>query len=383
MPKKNILIITGTRSDYGLLKPIIEGVLKSKILKLHLLVTGMHTLKKYGLTLKEIKKDKIPIAGFVPISEKDDMLSALAKELNGINKYCLNNRIDLVIAQGDRDEPFAGAIVAGHLGIPVAHIHGGDVTGPTVDEYIRHAITKFSHLHFTVSRKSRQRVIKLGEEKWRVFNVGAPGLDILRTMSYKNKGDLADQLNINPSKKWFLIVQHPTHLEKIGIKDQIVPTLAAIKSFDAEKIIIYPNSDSGSNVFIREINKYHRKEGFYIHKNLSRETYANLLKCADVLIGNSSSGILEAGYLKLPVVNIGNRQEDRECGQNVIHVGYNTAGIQTAIRTALSPKFKDICKKVNHPYGRGRAGLKIVTAIEENVKSKKLLNKGFTYAKTT
>src|SRR3989344_378118 len=224
--KKNVLIVTGTRAEYGLLKPVMRALLKSKKFSPKFLVTGMHTLKKFGLTLNEIKKDRMPIAAVVPVGEKDSMLEILAKEIRGISNYCEKNkaksrtelrsgaRVDLIFVLGDIAPALAGAIVGTHLKIPVAHINGGDVSGAGPDEFIRHAITKFSHIHFTSYAPNAKRVLALGEERWRVFNVGATGLDGLSKIKYSSKKELAKKINLDPNKKWFFVVHHPAPLDK-------------------------------------------------------------------------------------------------------------------------------------------------------------------------
>jgi UDP-N-acetylglucosamine 2-epimerase (non-hydrolysing)/GDP/UDP-N,N'-diacetylbacillosamine 2-epimerase (hydrolysing) len=376
---KNIVVITGTRADYGLLKPVIEAINKISNLRLQLLVTGMHTLKKYGQTLNEIKKDKIKIASIISVSENDDMLSSLAKEILGIKKYCQKNKVDLIVLLGDRHEQLAGAIVAGHLNIPIAHIHGGDATAGVIDDSVRHAITKFSHLHFTVSEFSQERVVKLGEENWRVFNTGSPGLDSLEKINYLNRSQLAEMLKLKEKERWFLVLQHPAFLEETEIKKQFVGTLAAVNNFSGEKIIIYPNSDTGSQIFINEIEKLRKKKDVKIFKSLSRQIYVSLLKEVEVLVGNSSSGMIEAGYFKLPVVNIGERQFGREHGKNVLDLNYNEREIEQAIRKALSQKFKQICKNSHHPYGSGGTGEQIIKIISKMLNKKELLQKRFTY----
>ena len=378
--KKKILVITGTRAEYGLLKSTINGIQASKFLSLCLVVTGMHTIRKHGYTINDIKRDDVPIAYIVPVAEKDDMLSALSKEILGIEKVCQREKPAAILVLGDRDEPFAAAIVGGHLKIPVLHIHGGDVTGYVIDDYIRHAITKFSHLHFTVSQKSYERVIKLGEEKWRVFKVGAPGLDNLRQRRYFSREELAKKLEMDVKKKWLLVLQHPTPLDKVPAIEQIRPTLKAAAELPVEKIVIYPNNDTGAETIIKGINNYKNRADFHIYENFDRQTYLSLLKNCDALIGNSSSGIIEAGFFQLPVVNIGYRQLGRECGVNVIHVDYNQKRIESAIRRALSIKFKRRCKRLASFYGQGQAGKKIVKIIERNIDNPELFYKKFTYA---
>ncbi len=378
---KKILIITGTRAEYGLLKSTIERIMKSKILSLCLVATGMHTLKEYGNTMEDIKKDRVPVNYVVPILKSDDMLSALSKEIEGIKNICLKEKPAAILVLGDRDEPFAGAIVGGHLKIPVFHIHGGDVSGYSVDDYIRQAITKFSHLHFTASQKSYERVLSSGEEKWRVFKVGAPGLDILNKISYLSKDQLAAKFNLKTDKKWLVVLQHPTPLDKIAIKDQIEPTLKAVATIPAEKIIIYPNSDTGSDIFIKVIKKYKQNKDFFIFKNLDRSVYLSLLKNSDALVGNSSSGIIEAGFFHLPVVDIGNRQLGRERENNVIEALYDYHQVKIAINKAFSSKFKKHCNNTKNPYGSGQAAKKIIKIIEDNIDKPELFYKKFNYGK--
>lgn len=378
-----IIAITGTRADYGLLKPVLDRVMNSKRLDLKLIVTRMHNLKKYGSTINEIRRDNFPIAKIVKILKHDNILTALTKEIKEIENYCLKEKPDLFLLQGDRDEQLAGAIVASHLKIPIAHVHGGDISGSyTIDDANRHAITKFSHLHFTASEKSKRRVLQMGEERWRVLCVGAPGLDNLKEISYLSRKELGKKLKLDPDKKWFLAVHHPTPLDKIPTLLQIKPLLKSLSGLNDEKILIYPNSDSGSSAFIEEIEKYQERRGFHIFKNLPRNDYLNLLKVSDLLLGNSSSGILESTYFKIPTINIGNRQKNRECGSNVINSDYDSGSIDKAIKQALSTKFKEICNKSGHPYGQGGAGKKIVTAIEKHVKNDKLLYKEFNHVKS-
>ena len=324
------------------------------------------------LTEKEIMEN---------ISEKDDMLSALANEIVGIKEYCLKNKPDLILVNGDRDESFAGAIVSGHLKIPLAHIHGGDVTGLVVDEYIRHATTKFAHLHFTASPASYNRVLKLGEERSRVFYVGSVGLDRYSNMDFISKEKLSKKYNLDSGKKWFLVIHHPTPMDKILIKQQINPLLVLLADIEnTEKVVIYPNSDTGGKIFIEEINKYKNRRDFHIYPNVSLQDHASLMKNVSMLIGNSSSGIIEAAYFKLPVVNIGNRQGNRERDANVINSEYDQTSITKAINLVLSGSFLTKCRKIKSLYKSG-ASKKIVEIIENNINKEDLFLKKFTYAK--
>lgn len=366
--KLKVLVVTGTRAEYGLLRPVVMALKKSKQFEPALLVTGMHTLTKFGHTLDEIKRDHLKIASAVKISEKDDMLQSLSKEIAGISKYCKTHPVDLMLVLGDRDEPLAGAIVAAHLKVPVAHINGGDVSGKGVDESIRHAITKFSHLHFTSSKHNAKRVLALGEEPSRIFNVGATGLDSLKKIKYLSKKEVAKKFHLDLKKRWFLLVHHSTPLEATPLKAQIAPLLKSVSGYEAEIVIIYPNSDTGSDIFIKEIEKYSRKKNIHIFKNLPRRDYLNLLKTSNLLIGNSSSGIIESTYFKLPTIDIGSRQKNRERGANIIHSGYGENEVKSAVNKATSSKFKKLCAEAKSPYGAGDVSNKILNILEKHAR---------------
>jgi len=379
--KKSVLVVTGTRAEYGLLKPVIQELQTSKVLIPRVLVTGMHTLRRFGYTLHDIRHDKMPVTRVVPVGENDSMLTALSKEIRGIEAYCLKHRPDIILVLGDRDEPFAAAIIGGHLKIPVAHIHGGDVTGYVVDEPIRHSITKFSHLHFPVTRKSYQRVLKLGEEPWRVINAGSTALDTIDEVQKVKTEALAHKLGIRMGVPWFVVVHHPTPLDNVDFRQQIAPLFSVLSHFEAEKIVIFPNSDTGNEVFIREINTYSSRNDFHTFKTLDREYYIKLLMTSRILIGNSSSGIIESTFFKLPTINIGHRQDYRERGANILDCDYSAASINTAIKKASSPQFLQRCRTAKSPYGSGKASKKIVAVIEKHIDNPRLFSKKNTYAK--
>ena len=363
--KIQVLIVTGTRAEFGLLEPVMVEALKSPFLEPKFLVTGIHTLSTFGNTQEEIKIKGFPIAHTVTINESDDMTTALAKEITGINEYLKNNKTDLVVVLGDRPEPLAASIAAAYLKIPVAHINGGDVSGQGIDEFNRHAITRFSHFHFVSCAANKKRVSALGEEKWRIFNVGATGLDSLQKVNYLNLEELSLKYNLDTSQPWFLVLHHPTPLDQTPFEDQIKPILKATSKFNAEIFIIYPNSDTGHEIFTREIENYANKPKFQIHKSLTRADYLSILKNFNVLIGNSSSGIIESSYYKIPTINIGNRQNGRACGINVINVDYDEKKIEKAIKKAISKEFTILAKNAESPYGGGEVSKKIIRVIEK------------------
>lgn len=365
---KNILVISGTRAEFGLLKSTIDKLLLSKLLQPKLLVTGMHTLKKYGETINEIKKSNIIINHIVQITEHGEMLDWLSEEIIGIKNYCKNNKINCILVLGDRDEPFAGAIVGSHLGIPIAHIHGGDISGKNnVDDYIRNAITQLSNFHFAATKESSKRIINIRGDK-NVYIVGAPGIDAINDFSKISKETLAKKMNLSLKKKWIILLMHPVSLEKkVALKRQIQVVLKAIDKINEEIILIYPNSDTGSNTFIYEIEKMRKKSNIHIFKNIKKDIFLNLLTYANLLIGNSSSAIIESTYFHLPVVNIGNRQEGRERSTNIISVEYNSKNILKVIKKALSDEFIKISQNAKQLYGNGKAGKKIVSILEKNI----------------
>lgn len=372
-------MITGTRAEYGLLRPLIRAMQKSARLQPKVLVTGMHTLSKYGHTIDEIQRDKIHIAHVVAISEGDSMPQALAKEIKGIEWYCRKNRPDLIVVLGDRDESFAGAIVGGHLGIPVAHIHGGDKTGLIVDEYIRHATTKFSHLHFAATKTSARRIRLLGEEPGRVFVVGGPGLDDVRATKFLPKKIIAKYHELSPDSPWYVVLHHPASLDTTPFSQQIRSVLETMSVLKGEKIIVYPNSDAGSDVFLKEINRIKNRSDVHVFPNLSRAQFLNILKHSSLIIGNSSAGIIEAGYMRIPAVNVGLRQGMRERGTNVISCGYDKRSIGKAITRTTGKAFLKNLPRGAAVYGTGHAAEKIVRIIEKNIDRKDLFHKKLTY----
>lgn len=362
--KKKILCVSGTRADYGLLKPVISFMRRSKKIEPKVLATGMHTLKKFGNTVSLIKNDGLPLEAVVKISEKDHMLEALNKEISGIFAYCRKEDVGAILVLGDRDEAFAAAVVGIHLDIPVIHISGGDVSGPTVDHYLRNAITVFSKLHLVQTLESKKNVLKLGASPVNVFVVGSLGLENLQKVKLLSRLELGEMFGLDTKRKWFLFSLHPTPFEDRPIPDQINPALAALKSLAGEKIIIYPNSDTGGSFFIKKIEAMPKKKDFHIVPNLKQIVYFSLLKQCDVLIGNTSSGLTEAGFLKTPFVNIGNRQRGRERGANVISATYNASDIARAIKIALSKKFVKKMKKSRPVYKGGRVASNMVKLIE-------------------
>lgn len=384
--KRKIAVVTGSRAEYGILKPLLTTIDKSGSLELMLLVTGMHPLKKYGFTLKEIKKDGFKIAAIVRMyseneSDEDFYGKSLAKGVEGFTKVLARIRPDILVVFGDRLEPLAATLAAATLRIPIAHIQGGDKTDSGhIDEPIRHSITKFANIHFTATRKSSERLIKMGEEPWRVHKVGALGLDsVLRQLPISKKR-LAKELNVNLKKPFIVCVYHPVHLEKEIAGAQMHEVLEALKELKIQTVVLYPNNDLGSQEIIAEIRRHEDLPFIRVFKTLPHVEYLSLLRYASVLIGNSSSGIIEAPSLSLPVVNIGSRNVGREHTENVIFVRANKATIINAIKRTLYDKnLKKMARRCKNPYGDGKASDRIVKVLSKIKIDKKLLQKRMTY----
>ncbi len=367
--KKKVLIISGSRAEFGLIEPIFREMIKSKKLQPQLLVTGMHTLDQYGKTVKEITERGFEITHTVSISPNGTMLSWLGEEIRGISNYCVNNPADAILILGDRDEAFAGAIVGNHLGIPVAHIHGGDLSGKcTADDSVRNAITQLSSFHFTATAKSAQRIIKMRGDK-HVYIVGAPGIDMIKKSVWMTKNEIAKKYRLSVDKQWIVVLLHPAPIDKkTSLEKQIRTVVDAVNKIpSAEKIWIYPNSDTGSLIFIENIEKLSGKKNIHLYKNIVKVDFINFLRYAEVLIGNSSAGIIESAYFHLPVVDIGERQKGRERSSNVINTGYDTDEIIKAVNRACSNRFKRYCQKVKQIYGEGSAGNKITSILATNL----------------
>lgn len=383
--KRKIAVVTGTRAEYGILKPLLDEIEKSRFLQLELLVSGMHLLKDYGLTGKEIKKDGFREIVKVPMYEQKIDFSyygaALGQGIKNFIKIFSKTKPDILVILGDRLEPLAAALAAATLRIPIAHIHGGDKTDSGhIDESIRHAITRFAHIHFAPSEKCHKRLLKMGEESWRIYKVGALGLDSVLNTPFAQKKELFNKLKLNPNKKTILCLFHPVHLEAEKMGKQMKEIIGALKKLKTQSLIIYPNNDSGTLNIIGEIKKAENSGFIKTRFNLFHSDYVNLLRYADILIGNSSSGIVEAPSVKLPVVNIGSRNVGREHAENVIYVEAKEREILNAIKKGLSDKnFLKKVKKAKNPWGDGKTSKRIVKTLTEIELNDKLLQKKITY----
>lgn len=385
MKKKNVCVITGARSEYGIFRLLLKKIIESKLLELSLLVTGIHLLKEYGKTIEFIKEDNIPIAEIIPMYDEDDhskiyLGKAVGRAIIEFTKALDRIKPDLLLVLGDRYEPLAAVLAASTLSIPIAHIHGGDsVYQGQIDEQIRHAITKLAHIHFPATPKSYERIKMLGEEEWRIHMVGSPSIDMIFEEKLLNKKELCQKFGLNPTKKIVLCVQHPYIFESNQAGEQVNLTLKILKELNLQTIITYPNNDPGTELIIDAIESNQNVPYFKIYRNLNRIDYLSFLKNSDLLIGNSSSALIESPIFKLPVINIGNRNKGRESAENVINVPHDYSEIKKSIYKALSDEFKIFCQKVKNPYGDGKASERIVKILEKIKIDKQLLIKKLSY----
>lgn len=379
--QREVLVLTGTRAEYGLLKSSMEAIQEHESLTLSVVATGMHLSHRHGLTVKEIREDGFNIDQEVLMQIDGDSGIAMAKSLGvgtmGLADAFANLDPDIVLLLGDRDEALAGALVGAHANIPVAHIHGGDAMhGATVDDSIRHAITKFAHVHFPASELSGERIRNMGEEEWRITVSGAPGLDDILSGEYDTPDSVLEKYDLDPDRPLILVVQHPVTTQPGNASDQMAATLNAVESFDAQRVLIYPNADAGGDQMIQLIESRSLDEDTRTFRSLPREEYLGLMAAADVMVGNSSSGIIEAPSFGLPVVDVGPRQEGRERAANTLSVPHERDEIQETIAKCLTDdSFRKQAAACPNPYDYGGAGKRICERLADIEIDERLLRK--------
>ena len=365
---RKITVVTGSRSEYSLLYWIIKGIHEDPDLELQLIVTGMHLSPEFGLTVNEIERDGFPIVERVEMLLSSDTETAIASSTGlgmiGFAKVYERFRPDILVVLGDRFEVLSAVSASIPFRIPVAHIHGGESTEGLIDESIRNAVTKMSHIHFTATEKYKKRVIQMGEKPDNVFSYGAPGLDNITSLNLLNKDDLLKVLKLDEQEKIGIVTYHPVTLEENTAEKQMSELLEALKLFkDIFWIFTLPNADTGGRVImmkIKEFTHYNPKRG-KAFQSLGQLRYLSLLKNAAVMVGNSSSGLIEAPSFELPVVNIGDRQLGRIRAENVLDVREcEIEPIAAAINKAIVPEMKKSLQGLKNPYGDGHTSEKIV-----------------------
>jgi len=380
---RKIAVITGTRAEYGPLKILMDAIEKDEELELMSIITGMHLLPAFGNTYKSVEKD-FPKSVKIPMKLTgdglDDMAFYLADGIKNFTSFFSKNKPDIVVIAGDRSEALAASLAALYLNIPIAHINGGDVSGGMIDESIRHSITKMAHIHLAHSRPNANRIKKMGEDPKRIFVTGTLAIESILNITLPNRERLFQKFNLNPNEMTFLVVQHPIPtLEDKGF-NQMKELFLSLDELKAQTILIYPNCDAGCNKLIALIEKYKDRDYLYAFKNLDHGDYIGFMNTVDIMIGNSSSGIIEAPTLKTPVLNIGNRQSGRERSDNIINVNPDKEGILKATELILNDEdFKKKVKNCKNKFGEGDASKKIVDVLKNIEINSQLLQKQITY----
>ena len=368
---RTIAVVTGTRADYSYLKPLMDEIQKDKSLHLLTIITGMHLLAKYGDTFKLVEREfpssvkiEMPLDG----DQLIDMASYLSVGIKNFSDFLNVNSPDILLVLGDRTESLAAALAAVYLNIPLAHVNGGDVSGTTIDESIRHVITKLAHIHFAHTKENAKRIIKMGENPNRVFVTGALTIDAIYQIIKVTKKDIFNAYNLNPLKKTILAVQHPITTLKDRGYSQMEELVEALDELNYQTLMIYPNCDAGGNKFIELIEKYKDNRNFHIIKNMPHSDYVNIMSHVDLMIGNSSSGIIESPSFNIPVINLGSRQQGRERSENILDVFPDKNKIIESIDFVFNDSiFKDKVKSCKNIFGDGTASKKIVNILK-NIK---------------
>ena len=384
---RHVLSVTGIRSEYDILYPVYQAISSHPELSLSIIVTGAHLSPSYGLTIEQIRKDGFPIAACVEnLVEGDrdyDRLKGAAIQLTGLASEVHRLRPDILLAFGDREEAINVAYVGSYLNIPVCHISGGDRVIGNVDDQVRHAVTKLSHLHLTTNEESKTRILRMGEQPFRVFDVGNPGLDRIAETPKMGRDELLKWYGFKEDsfhQPLILLIQHSLSSEISDAYGQMKATMEAVKALQFNTVISYPNSDPGSRDIIRCLHESESLPFIRIFKNIPRLEFVNTLRHASCLVGNSSAGLLEAPFLKLPVVNTGNRQKGRLHAENVQFVPQDTEAIKEAIKKAcFDEDYRKVVSQCLSPYGDGHAAEKIVKILAEVKLDKDFRIKDITY----
>ena len=380
---KRIGVVTVSRSDYGHLRPVLEALRRAPDLELLLLVAGMHLASEFGLTVRDIEADGFPISARVEMLGGGDTPEAVAaatgRGVAGFGEAFARLRPDVVVALGDRFEMLAAAVAALPFALPVAHIHGGEVSEGAMDNQIRHAITKLAHLHFASAEPHARRIAAMGEEPWRIHTVGAPGLDRLATTEPLPRAALARELGLPEAGPWLLVTFHPVTLEYRDTAAHIDELLAALEKTDGFIVITYPNADTAGRLIIERIEEFagRHPRRCRLAKSLGERLYLSLLRHADLMIGNSSSGLIEAPSFGLPVVNVGSRQRGRLRGANVIDVEPSREDILRGIEAAQALPFRVRARAAANPYGDGHAAPRVVDVLRSVPVDAQLVQKRF------
>ncbi len=384
--KRLVLGITGIRSEYDIMSSVFRAIANHPNLDLQVVVTGAHLSDTFGLTANEVHSD-----GFVVVDEIESLLNGdqassrvkgLAIQLQGLVQTVVRCRPDILLVLGDREESMTTALVGAYMNIVVAHIAGGDRVIGNVDDQVRHAVTKLAHIHLVTNSESAERILRLGEQPFRVFNVGNPGLDRLLEVPKIDSLALSQSLGfpIVDGAPLLLVIQHVISTEINQAYNQMRTTLEAVRDLGIFTILSYPNSDAGGQQMIKAIHEFETLPNLYTAKNIPRLEFVNLMRRASCLLGNSSAGILEAPLLKLPVVNVGNRQQGRLHAGSVQFVQHDKDQIIQAVQRAVfDAEYRTSVSACINPYGDGKSSKRIAEILATIPLDDRLLIKDITY----
>lgn len=379
---KTVCVVTGARSEYGLIRLLLKEISSSKKINLQLIVTGSHLSQKYGFTYKEIEADSFQIDWKVHFLDGENdpisLTKAMGKALAGFADAYAALKPDIVILVGDRYEILMAAIAAMMASIPIAHIHGGETTEGAIDEAIRHSITKMAHLHFVATEEYKKRVVQLGEDIGRIYLVGGLGVDSIKKIKLIAKDELEKKIDFKFGWRNLLVTFHPVTLQSESIEYQIDELLGALATLNETRIIFtMPNADSQSDFIRNRLDEFaSTRANVKIYESLGQLKYLSIIPFVDAVIGNSSSGLLEVPSFKKPTINIGSRQNGRLKASSVIDCSAERRSILKAIQFVYSSQFQDTLKSTINPYGNGGAS-KLIKEILENINFDSLLIKRF------
>lgn len=374
--KKRIVFLTGTRADFGKIKPLIQAVRSSRKFEPHVFVTGMHLSKKYGETVHEVEKCGFPNVCKFRNDAKDNRQDLiLANTITGFSRYCKRVQPDMIVVHGDRTEALAGAMVGAFNNVLVAHVEGGEISG-TIDEHIRHAVSKMSHIHFVANNEAKRRLVQMGEHKTNIFTIGSPDLDVMTSKTFPSLAAAKRRYQFG-FNHYGLAVFHPVTTERSDLPEQANAFADALVASGKNYIVIYPNNDPGSDSILGVYKKKFKSERFKLYPSIRFEYFLTLLKNADFIIGNSSAGIREAPFYGVPSINIGSRQHNRAkraAIKSIANVGCRLQDMLRAIRQAEQKKFRF---RPRMHFGVGNSSSAFLRIIEKDTFWKTNIQKQF------
>lgn len=375
-------VVTTSRADWGIYRPLLQAIQNHDDLALHLIVAGMHLSAEHGFTLRQIEEEGYKVGDKVECLHSSDTPEGISASMGlavaGFARSLAVRRPDILVLLGDRFEMFGAACASAPMKIPLAHLHGGELTQGAVDDQFRHAMTKLSHLHFVSTEEYAKRVIQMGEEPWRVTVCGALSLDNLENIKLMGQADLEFELELSLNPAPLLVTYHPETLSRLEPKEQVGQLFSALEEIGRPVIFTLPNADAGGRELIQLINQFAKKHNWAsIRDNLGSRRYFSLMSSAAAMVGNSSSGIIEAPSFGLPVVNLGDRQNGRARAANVIDVANEKRALLQAIQKVLRPGFKESLREMANPYYQGGAADLIVERLSREDLDQRLMIKRF------